>query len=496
MNGRGLSLLLTVLVLYIGARVSISAQEESPSVVLLSENQSITGVISLEKDDQHYKTYLIQVPDEAFGVRVSLSRANADLDLAANYEVEAESFKAAEYVSDLPDYNEVLEFYRTSSPPLKTGVYYVDVGYLIKKPPRSGGQRFFEVPFALRYEVLPMPTTSKLSIGDTARGALSPGNGRVALFLFSVSRGVEALRLDLRTANEDLALLVNRGTPAFLEEEAELARDTPLPGEVLIWRNPSGLSLEPGDYYISVLPGKDNTIGSTANFSLSLVLSGDISGPSYRVSTTPNTLDPLEHVVYSTIEIFTEYARGSGSIVSSSGMIITSCHVVEDPDGKVSEEIYGGITTAIDLSPSEIFQLRVVEYVESLDLALLEVAGDYYGKPLPSGYRFSHLPIGNSDRLSLGQPIILVGYPGIGGLVGRPSVTITRGVVSGFQRTQNGRIVKTDAVMASGLSGGVVVDVFHQLVGIPTKTVTTDSGMLGYFIPISMIPDGWLRKIR
>ena len=63
-------------------------------------------------------------------------------------------------------------------------------------------------------------------------------------------------------------------------------------------------------------------------------------------------------------------------------------------------------------------------------------------------------PLGDSDALHLGDDILILGYPGIGG----ETITLTRGEVSGFHLCKRGygnrAFIKTSATIAGGNSGG------------------------------------------
>ncbi len=79
------------------------------------------------------------------------------------------------------------------------------------------------------------------------------------------------------------------------------------------------------------------------------------------------------------------------------------------------------------------------------------------------------VPLGDSDKLELGDVVSIFGYPGIGG----ETVTFTSGSVAGFTSESgvqgNRAWIKTDAVIAGGNSGGTAVDDDGKLVGIPTQ---------------------------
>ncbi len=74
-------------------------------------------------------------------------------------------------------------------------------------------------------------------------------------------------------------------------------------------------------------------------------------------------------------------------------------------------------------------------------------------------------------------------------------MTYTRGVVAGFQTVPFGRIIKTDAVINEGSSGGAALDDQMRLVGLTTEVVGFDTSQLGYIYPVMSIPESWLQTI-
>ena len=74
---------------------------------------------------------------------------------------------------------------------------------------------------------------------------------------------------------------------------------------------------------------------------------------------------------------------------------------------------------------------------------------------------------GDSETVQIGDPVHVLGYPGIGGDL----VTYTTGIVSGFDdRNKDGKLdsIKTNAGCAPGVSGGLVMNEAGRQVGIPT----------------------------
>jgi putative serine protease PepD len=144
--------------------------------------------------------------------------------------------------------------------------------------------------------------------------------------------------------------------------------------------------------------------------------------------------------------------EGSGVVVDRAGILVTNNHVVEGAT-TISIEFNDGVHTRP-------LAATVVGTAPERDLAVLRVdAADL--RPIR---------IASSRALRLGDDVIAIGYPaGLGG------PTVTRGIVSGLDRTiepENGTrlegLLQTDAAINPGNSGGALVDRAGRLVGINT----------------------------
>ena len=160
---------------------------------------------------------------------------------------------------------------------------------------------------------------------------------------------------------------------------------------------------------------------------------------------------------------------GSGTIISSDGLILTNDHVVSSTRYEKVVALLVSLTVAQDQPPVESYYANVVQADAALDLAVIKPAWDLQGNPLDySQLKLPFVPLGDSDTLDLGESIVILGYPVIGG----GTITLTRGEVSGFTSENpygNRAFIKTSGTIAGGNSGGLAVDVDGRLVGIPTQ---------------------------
>lgn len=160
---------------------------------------------------------------------------------------------------------------------------------------------------------------------------------------------------------------------------------------------------------------------------------------------------------------------GSGSIISDDGLILTNAHVVLPDKFFPVDAIKVSLTNEPDQLPVDSFFAEVLQADWELDIAILRVVSDLDEKPIDAvQLGLPAVPLGDSDQVQLGDSLLILGYPGIGGA----TITLTRGEVSGFtgDATLGERaFFKTSATIAGGNSGGLVVDQGGRLVAIPTQ---------------------------
>ena len=177
---------------------------------------------------------------------------------------------------------------------------------------------------------------------------------------------------------------------------------------------------------------------------------------------------------------------GSGSIISSDGLILTNAHVAE-PEADGLEQQYGPseqtnpdylqvalIENADDSAAAPAYRARVVVSDGFLDASVIQIYATIDGEELDGPLDLPTLPIGDSDELRTGDDVTVLGFPGISGSAG---VSITRGVISTFlddPRLGARSEIDTDARIAPGNSGGAAIDNDAEIVGIPSATFSEE----------------------
>ncbi len=166
---------------------------------------------------------------------------------------------------------------------------------------------------------------------------------------------------------------------------------------------------------------------------------------------------------------------GSGVIFSPDGFIITNAHVVE-----------GATEIKVILTDTRQYDAKVIGIDTSHDIAVIKIEGE----DLPFA------KFGDSDDLIIGEWAIALGNP-YGFLIkdSKPSVSV--GVISAINRdfaeNKDGKIyrhmVQTDAAINQGNSGGPLVNIYGEIIGINTFIFSESGGNIGigFAIPINAV---------
>ena len=162
---------------------------------------------------------------------------------------------------------------------------------------------------------------------------------------------------------------------------------------------------------------------------------------------------------------------GSGVIISRDGYIVTNNHVIDGAD-----DVF--VTT----NSNEEYKAKVVGTDPSTDLALIKIEG---GKELTA------IPFGNSDDLRVGEWVLAIGNPF------NLRSTVTAGIVSAKGRAagsgqgslQVGSFIQSDVAVNPGNSGGALVNMAGELIGINTMIYSSTGNYAGisFAIPTSIV---------
>jgi Do/DeqQ family serine protease len=252
-------------------------------------------------------------------------------------------------------------------------------------------------------------------------------------------------------------------------------------------------------YIAPAQPAAPATSGEQAGAPVKFV---NLPGPGGTSMTVPDLVDAAERTVNAVVHVTTEAmvqqrdpfaeffwgyrsapsvplrGAGSGVIISEDGYIVTNNHVVEGAD-----------RIQVHLNDKRQFEAKVIGRDPSTDLALIKVDA----KDLPV------IAYANSDDVKVGEWVLAVGNPM------NLTSTVTAGIVSAKARNINllqydqtrdvfpiESFIQTDAAVNPGNSGGALVNVSGELVGINSAIASTTGAYSGYSFAI---PANIVRKV-
>ena len=163
---------------------------------------------------------------------------------------------------------------------------------------------------------------------------------------------------------------------------------------------------------------------------------------------------------------------GSGVIISPDGYIITNYHVIEN-----SSEVI--VTT----NNNKEYEAEIIGFDEVTDIAVLKINSDI---------KLDYIFFGDSDSTLIGEWVLAVGNPY------NLNSTVTAGIVSSKSRDlneydqKNQSFIQTDAAVNFGNSGGALVNIQGELIGINTLIQSMTGGYVGYSFAV---PSNTVRKI-
>ncbi|MGN1416013.1 MAG: trypsin-like peptidase domain-containing protein [Oscillospiraceae bacterium] len=180
-----------------------------------------------------------------------------------------------------------------------------------------------------------------------------------------------------------------------------------------------------------------------------------VQGVAKRVS--PSVVDVM---VFRDTSLY-PYSTGSGIIISEDGYIVTNAHVLTD--------VSAGLKVVLD--NDEEYKAEIIGQDSRTDIAVIKIEAE----------GLTAADLGDSDQLELGEMVVAIGN------AGGYSGTLTVGYVSGLNRevrtSSDGdtmTCIQTDAAMSPGVSGGALINMYGQVVGITSskyKSNALDEGI-------------------
>ena len=177
-----------------------------------------------------------------------------------------------------------------------------------------------------------------------------------------------------------------------------------------------------------------------------------------ETSQASSTSDAIARVLPCVVYIASDYGRwhasGTGMFINEKGYVLTNNHVVEK-----------GYYARVFLPNKTEIRAEVVYRDEIRDIAILKC---------PNG-NYSAVSLGSSEELGLGEDVIAIGFPSASVLGDSPS--ISKGIVSAFRTIDGVKYIQTDASLNPGSSGGPLVNIRGDIVGMNTWKLTEGEGI-------------------
>lgn len=193
--------------------------------------------------------------------------------------------------------------------------------------------------------------------------------------------------------------------------------------------------------------------------------------PDYETIVVSNTAPKaektaaLKSTLDATVTVVTAKGIGSGAIISSDGLVLTCSHVVE-----------GNEVVDVVFNNKLKLKAKVLRDLPEFDAALLKI----------DGITVNPISMGNSENADIGEEVWAVGTP-ISEELGQ---TVSKGILSAKRIFDDRSYLQTDASVSPGNSGGPLINVSGEILGIVNmKVVGGGAEGLSFAIPIEVVLD-------
>ena len=181
-----------------------------------------------------------------------------------------------------------------------------------------------------------------------------------------------------------------------------------------------------------------------------------------KASASSDFSEVIEDAIKSVVTIKTNVGQGSGFIIADNGYVVTNAHVMQ-----------GATAAAVITYDGKIHSVSRIGENTDMDIILLKIDNSNYDP----------LILGDSDEIQIGEKVIAIGNPlGL-------QFSVSEGIISAVNREgENGlnAYIQTDAALNSGNSGGPLIDVNGEVIGINNFKIS-DSESLGFALESNYI---------
>ncbi len=175
-------------------------------------------------------------------------------------------------------------------------------------------------------------------------------------------------------------------------------------------------------------------------------------------SEAPSIANSTEKVIPSVVWIVADYGNwhssGTGMFITTDGYVLTNEHVVSE-----------GYYATINLPDKGSVEAEILYRDPNLDIAILKC---------PDG-NYPVVPLGSTTEPTLGEDVVALGYPSAAQL--GDSVSLSRGIVSATRTIDGIKYIQTDASLNPGSSGGPLVNMRGEVIGMNSWKLTESEGI-------------------
>ncbi len=175
----------------------------------------------------------------------------------------------------------------------------------------------------------------------------------------------------------------------------------------------------------------------------------------------------------------TQQGVGSGFVATTDGYILTNAHVITDESSQTPKK---ASDVTVNFKNGKKVKATIVGYdLTSSDVAVVKVD--------PAGLDLSPVPLGDSDKARVGEPVVAIGSPF------EYASTLTSGIISATKRTVESpssgfaiqNAIQTDAAINPGNSGGPLINSRGEVIGLNEQIASSSGGNegVGFAVPIN-----------
>ena len=470
--------------------------EVATEYVTLTANRLTSGTLS-SVNNYSQKAYLYTIPANSMGVKITMFNQKTKLRLCAGYDYDVDTNtvrgKTKEAVSSQSDMQSItsLVLHRFNDPDYQEGTLFIKVALaeaedLFDLENISSNQDVAQtVSFMIKVEQIAMPSAILLNSGKSYSFNLNGASQFVVLYKIDITNEKQPIIFNWKSQEGAALLFVKQGKAVFDSSSADYYFDLNNIEQEFIMGT-QDVPLSRGTIYITIVSEDKREVKGT--ISANVIKHGNVTLK--PLSSLPQKRgNDYENCMSALVGVTTAYGSCCGAFVSSKGHILTSLSAVQDPSGRLVNDISVLLSISSQEEPIYAFKAKVLKSYPDGDLALLALTTMAMDKAIPAGMKFPFVPIATGMNIEVGQPILLCGFP-FDKLRGRVSPPfVMQNIVGGFEKRGSAMLFKSVAI--PGGMGSIVFNIYFELIGVTSSQNKTAAEITTLFSSTKVIPPDW-----